>query len=38
MLAQLEETHREKFERELFKSELKQFDEIAVRNFARENK
>lgn len=38
MLAQLEETHREKFERELFKNELKLFDEIAVRNFARENK
>ena len=38
MLAQLEETHREKFERELFKNELKQFDEIAIRNFARENK
>ncbi len=38
MLVQLEETHREKYEKELIKNELKQFDEIAVRNFARVNK
>jgi flagellar export protein FliJ len=38
MLVQLEETHREKYERELVKSESKQFDEIAVRNFAKANK
>jgi flagellar export protein FliJ len=37
MLAQLEETHREKYEKELLKNELKQFDEIAVRNFVKVN-
>ena len=38
ILCQLEETHRQKFYKDINVTELKEFDEISVRNFNKEKK